>query len=167
LFTAGTETTSSTAEWVMSELMRNPEVMEKAQGEVRRMIDNKIPQDHENQMGGLRYMKMVIKETMRLHPVVPLLLPRVCGETYDVGGFEVTKETRIIVNSWALARNPEIWHDAEKFRPERFEDSHIGYDKGTQFEYLPFGGRRRMCPGDVFALAVLELILVRLLYYFD
>jgi len=167
LFTAGTETTSSTAEWVMSELMRNPEVMEKAQGEVRRMIDNKIPQDHENQMGGLRYMKMVIKETMRLHPVVPLLLPRVCGETCDVGGFEVTKGTRIIVNSWALARSPEIWHDAEKFRPERFEDSPIGYDKGTQFEYLPFGGGRRMCPGDVFALAVLELILVRLLYYFD
>ncbi|KAM0931392.1 hypothetical protein ACQ4PT_000417 [Festuca glaucescens] len=94
-------------------------------------------------------------------------VPRVCRETCDVGGFDVTKGTRVFINVWAVARRPENWHKAEEFMPERFEDSTVGYDKGTQFEYLPFGGGRRKCPGDVFALAVLELIVARLLYYFD
>uniref|UniRef100_J3LVQ9 Cytochrome P450 n=3 Tax=Oryza brachyantha TaxID=4533 RepID=J3LVQ9_ORYBR len=67
MFTGGTETTSSSAEWVMSELMRNPKVMAKAQAEVRRVFDNKSPQDHEGEMDKLRYLKMVIMETLRLN----------------------------------------------------------------------------------------------------
>ncbi|XP_062196672.1 cytochrome P450 99A2-like [Phragmites australis] len=166
MFAAGTETTSSAAEWIMSELMRNPEVMAKAQAEVRRAFDNKSPQDHEGQMGKLSYTRMVIKEGMRLHPPVPLLVPHLCRETCDVGGFEVTEGTRVMVNAWAMARSPEYWPDAEKFMPERFEDGTVDY-KGSQFKYLPFGSGRRMCPGDIFGLAVLELIVARLLYYFD
>nr|AAK38088.1 putative cytochrome P450 [Lolium rigidum] len=167
LFTAGTETTSSTAEFVMSELMRNPKVMKKAQEEVWRMMENKSPQDHENHMDELPYLRMVIKETMRLHPVVPLLLPRLCRESCHVGGFEITKGTRVIINAWALATSPENWNEPEEFRPERFEDSVVVNDKGTQFKLMPFGGGRRMCPGDGFALATLELMVARLLYYFE
>uniref|UniRef100_M8BDR2 Cytochrome P450 99A2 n=1 Tax=Aegilops tauschii TaxID=37682 RepID=M8BDR2_AEGTA len=166
LFTAGTETTSSTVEWIMSELMRNPEVMAKTQAEVRQTLDNKSPEDHEGQMDKLKYTKMVIKEGMRLHPVVPLLLPRVCQETCNIGGFEVSEGSRIMVNAWAIARSPENWNDAEEFRPERFEDTTVDYN-GTQFTYIPFGSGRRMCPGGTFGLAVLELLLARLLYYFD
>uniref|UniRef100_A0ACD5W5G2 Uncharacterized protein n=1 Tax=Avena sativa TaxID=4498 RepID=A0ACD5W5G2_AVESA len=162
----GTETTSSSAEWVMSELMRNPEAMAKAQAEVRRTLDGKSPRDHERHMDKLRYTRMVIKESMRLHPALPLLIPRLCTETCDIGGFEVVKGTKVIVNAWAVARSPEHWHDADKFRPERFEDSAADY-KGLWFEYIPFGSGRRMCPGDAFGLAVLELMVVRLLYYFD
>ena len=150
----------------MSELMRNPEAMAKAQAEVRRALDSKNPGDYESLMGSLSYTGMVIKETMRLHPSLPLLLPRLCREDYDVGGFEVPKGTRVIVNSWAMARSPELWDEAEEFRPERFVASTADY-KGTQFEYLPFGSGRRMCPGMGFGLVTLELIVVRLLYYFD
>ncbi|RCV30519.1 hypothetical protein SETIT_6G101900v2 [Setaria italica] len=166
MFSAGTETTSSSAEWVMSELMRNPEVMAKAQAEVRRVFDNKHPQDHEGKMDELHYTKMVIKESMRLNPVAPLLLPHFCRETCDIHGFEVTKGTRVMVNVWAMARSPEYWHDPEKFKPERFEDGTIDY-KGSRFEYLPFGIGRRRCPGDNFGLITLELIVARLLYYID
>jgi 9beta-pimara-7,15-diene oxidase len=166
MFTAGTETTSSAAEWVMSELMRSPEVMAKAQAEVRRTFDDKSPQDHEEHLLELHYTNMVIKETMRLNPVVPLLVPRVCRETCNVGGFEVTEGTRVMVNTWALGRNPEYWLEPEEFRPERFEDVRTSH-KGSQFDYLPFGSGRRNCPGDIFALAVLELMVARLLYYFD
>ncbi|CAL4997925.1 unnamed protein product [Urochloa decumbens] len=166
MFSGGTETTSSSVEWVMSELMRNPEAMAKAQAEVRRVFENKFPQDHEGMMGELHYTRMVIKESMRLNPVVPLLLPHLCQETCDVGGFEVTKGTRVIVNAWAMARSPEYWHDAERFRPERFEDGTIDY-KGSRFEYLPFGMGRRRCPGDTFGLTSVELIVARLLYYID
>jgi cytochrome P450 len=150
----------------MSELMRNPEAMAKAQAEVRRALDGKSPQDHERHIDELPYTRMMIKESMRLHPALPLLIPRLCQETCHVGGFEVPKGTKVIVNAWAVARSPEHWRDADEFRPERFEDSAADY-KGLRFEYLPFGSGRRMCPGDTFGLAVLELMVVRLLYYFD
>ncbi|RCV10906.1 hypothetical protein SETIT_2G145800v2 [Setaria italica] len=166
MFTGGTETTSSAAEWVMSELMRNPEVMIKAQAEVRQVFDNKNPQDHEGMMDELHYTRMVIKESMRLNPVLPLMIPHLCRETCDIGGFEVKEGTRVMVNTWAMARNPEYWHDAEKFKPERFEDGTIDY-KGSRIEYLPFGMGRRRCPGDTFGLVSLELIIARLLYYVD
>ncbi|XP_020188274.1 cytochrome P450 99A2 [Aegilops tauschii subsp. strangulata] len=166
MFTAGTETTSSAAEWAMSELMRNPEVMAKAQAEVRRTFDDKNPQDHEEHIAELHYTKMVIKEAMRLYPVVPMLIPHVCRETCDLGGFEVTKGTRVMVNTWAFGRNPEYWHEPEEFKPERFEDGTATY-KGSRFDYLPFGSGRRNCPGDNFGLAVLHLMVARLLYYFD
>nr|CAB3499625.1 unnamed protein product [Digitaria exilis] len=166
LFTGGTETTSSVAEWVMSELVKNPEMMAKAQAEVRQAFNNKNTCDHESNLHHLHYLSMVIKETMRLYPPLPLLLPRLCRETCDIGGFEVAKGTRVIVNAWAIARSPEYWDDSEKFNPERFEKIMADY-KGTQFEYMPFGSGRRMCPGSGFGLASLELILARLLYHFD
>ncbi|XBI15805.1 hypothetical protein VPH35_058160 [Triticum aestivum] len=166
MFAGGTETTASTTEWVMSELIRNPCAMAKAQKEVRCAFDHKNPQDHEAHMEELCYTKMVVKEAMRLHPVVPLLLPRVCRETCDVHGHRVEEGTRVFVNAWAMARSPEYWQDAEEFRPERFEDNAADY-KGTKLEYLPFGSGRRMCPGNIFALALVELVVARLLYYFD
>ncbi|CAL4926064.1 unnamed protein product [Urochloa decumbens] len=166
LFLGGTETTSSIAEWVMSELVRNPEVMAKAQAEVREVFNKKNTCDHESLLDHLHYVSMVIKETLRLYPPLPLLLPHLCRETCDVGGFKVAKGTRVFVNSWAMARSPEYWEDGEVFRPERFEESTLDY-KGTQFEYMPFGSGRRICPGMAFGLANVELIVARLLYYFD
>uniref|UniRef100_A0ACD5V1L0 Uncharacterized protein n=1 Tax=Avena sativa TaxID=4498 RepID=A0ACD5V1L0_AVESA len=166
LFIGGTETTSTSVEWIMSELMRNPEVMAKVQAEVRRTWDNKKHQDHEGLIEEMQYMRMVVKEGLRLHPPLPLMIPHICGETCDIGGLRVVKGSRVMVNAWAIGRNPEYWHDAEEFRPERFLDSKLDY-KGTNFEYLPFGSGRRMCPGSNFGLAALELILTRLLYYFN
>uniref|UniRef100_A0ACD5WQV0 Uncharacterized protein n=1 Tax=Avena sativa TaxID=4498 RepID=A0ACD5WQV0_AVESA len=166
MFIAGTETTSTSVEWIMSELMRHPEVMSKAQAEVRRTLHNKRPQDHEGHIPEMHYTRMVVKEGMRLHPALPFLVPRACKETCEVGGFKVTQGSRVMVNAWAIARDPEYWHDAEEFRPERFKDSNVDY-QGTQFEYLPFGSGRRVCPGSNFGMAMLELILARLLYYFD
>ncbi|CAL4962677.1 unnamed protein product [Urochloa decumbens] len=166
LFTGGTETVSSTAEWVMAELMKNPNAMVKAQTEVRQAFKHIDPHDHESQLGDLSYTRMVIKETLRLHPPLPLLLPHMCRETCSVGAFEVAKGSRVIINSWAIARSPEHWDNAEKFKPERFEKNTADYT-GTKFDYLPFGYGRRMCPGSGFGIAVLELMVARLLYYFN
>ncbi|KAM0863696.1 hypothetical protein ACQ4PT_044420 [Festuca glaucescens] len=134
LFIGGTETTATSVEWIMSELMRNPDVMQKVQAEVRRTFDNKKPQDHEAHIEEPRYMKMIIKETLRMHPPLPLMIPHVCRQTCDIGGFKVLEGSRILINAWAIGRNPDSWEDAEVFRPERFEDSKLDY-KGTQYEY--------------------------------
>ncbi|KAL7592725.1 hypothetical protein Lser_V15G34270 [Lactuca serriola] len=165
VFSAGTETSSTTMEWVMSELVRNPRVMKKAQNEVRAVLNGK-KEVHEADIQELKYLKLVIKETMRLHPSLPLLLPRECRERCEIDGYVIPLKTKVIVNAWALARDPEYWHDAECFLPERFEDNCYDF-KGSNMEYLPFGAGRRICPGILFGVANVELLLASLLYHFN
>ncbi|CAM0907767.1 unnamed protein product [Alopecurus aequalis] len=165
LFTAGSETSATTLQWAMSELMRNPDTMRRAQAEVRAHIHGK-PNVTEDDLANLKYLKLVIKETLRLHPPVPLLLPRESTEACKVLGYDVPKGTTVFVNSWAICRDPKCWDNAEEFRPERFESGSIDF-KGTNFEYTPFGAGRRLCPGMTFAQSIMELALATLLYHFD
>ncbi|KAJ6811716.1 premnaspirodiene oxygenase-like [Iris pallida] len=165
MFGAGTETTSTTLTWAMAELVRKPEVMEKVQTEVRQILKGKA-KIHEDDIGELQYLKLVIKETLRLHPPLPLLLPRVCGETCEMGGYTIPAGARVMINAWALGRDPRVWDDAEAFRPERFDGSSVDF-KGADHGYLPFGSGRRICPGITFGLATVELVLAKLLYHFN
>ncbi|WOL04493.1 premnaspirodiene oxygenase-like [Canna indica] len=165
MFTGGTETSSGMLQWVMSELMRNPEVMEKAQKEVREAMKGKGKVE-ESDIEKLSYIEAVVKETLRLHPPLPLLLPRVCKETTQVLGYTIPAGTRVMINAWALGRDPKYWEDAEEFKPERFENNDIAY-RGSDFEYIPFGAGRRICPGMSFGLATVEMALTQILYYFD
>ncbi|KAK2997079.1 hypothetical protein RJ639_025139 [Escallonia herrerae] len=165
MFSAGTETSSTTLEWAMSELIRNPGVMQKAQSELREVLKGKKIV-HEADIQELRYLKLVIKETLRLHPVVPLLLPRECRQQCEISGYNIPVKTKVIVNAWAIGRDPEYWHNAETFEPERFENSPIDFT-GNSLEYIPFGAGRRICPGISFGLANVELPLAQLLYHFN
>ncbi|CAI0450745.1 unnamed protein product [Linum tenue] len=166
IFLAGSETPSSLTEWAMSEMIKNPEVLQKAQNEVRKVFGEKKRVD-EAGIRDLPYLKMVIKETLRLHTPAPLVLPRECREECRVGGFDVPLKTTVVVNAWAIARDPRYWGDeAEKFCPERFSNTEVTF-RGGDFEFLPFGAGRRMCPGMTFGLAAVELPLANLLYHFD
>ncbi|KAF3451859.1 hypothetical protein FNV43_RR07955 [Rhamnella rubrinervis] len=166
IFAGGTGTSSTIVEWAMAEMMKNPRVMKKAQSEVRKFYHGNKGLIHESDIDKLRYLKLVIKETMRLHPPLPLLVPRECREACKVDGYEIPLKTKVIVNAWAIGRDPEYWDDAESFVPERFDGSSIEY-KGTDFEYIPFGAGRRMCPGIAFGVANVELPLANLLYHFN
>ena len=108
----------------------------------------------------------MIKETLRLHPPLPLLLPRECMQTSIISGYEIPMKTKIIVNAWALGRDPKHWYDAESFIPERFHGSSIDL-RGANFEFIPFGAGRRICPGISFGLASIEFALAKLLYHFN
>ncbi|KAM7503076.1 hypothetical protein LguiB_001980 [Lonicera macranthoides] len=165
LFTAGTDTSATTIEWAMSELIRNPKVMEQAQAEVRKVLkgQNKV---EEKDMDKLNYMKCVIKETFRLHPPTPLLVPRESREQCEINGYEIPIKTKVLINVWAIGRDPENWSNAESFEPERFEGSSIDF-KGMDFKFIPFGAGRRICPGMSFGIADVELPLAQLLYHFD
>ncbi|XP_061376226.1 cytochrome P450 71D8-like [Gastrolobium bilobum] len=165
VFAAGTDTSSTTIEWAMSEMMKNPRVREKAQAELRQAFRGKdtiIETDLEE----LSYLKSVIKETLRLHPPSPLLIPRECTEFTNIEGYDIPVKTKVMINAWALGRDPGYWSNADKFMPERFDGSSIDF-KGNNFEYIPFGAGRRMCPGMSFGLASVVLPLALLLYHFN
>lgn len=164
LYIAGTETSSATLEWAMSEMLKNPRVMEKAQAEVRSIFGKRGYAD-ENALHELKYLKLVIKETLRLYPPAPLI-PRQSTQTCEILGHKIPERTRIIVNTWTIGRDPRHWSEADRFYPERFIDGSIDY-KGNNFEYIPFGAGRRMCPGVSFALVNIELLLAQFLYHFD
>ncbi|CAN6323676.1 unnamed protein product [Urochloa humidicola] len=167
MFAGGTGTSASAMEWGMSELMRNPAVMKRLQGQIREAFRGKAAvTEADLQASDLRYLKLVIKEALRLHSPAPLLVPRESIEACEVGGYTVPARARVVINAWAIGRDPRYWGDAEAFQPERFEDGAVDFTGGS-YEFVPFGAGRRMCPGFNYGLASMELALAGLLYHFD
>jgi cytochrome P450 len=157
----------------MAELIRHPAALHKAQAEVRRVLAGQS-RVQEDALPELRYLHLVIKETLRLHAAVPLLLPRECQADPScrvLGEYDVPRGAMVLVNAWAIGRDARSWGpDAEEFRPERFEGGgdRAGLDfRGTDFEFVPFGAGRRICPGIALGLAVMEMGLASLLFHFD
>jgi len=151
--------------WTMAELAKNPLVMRKVQSEIRNKFENRELISFED-IEQLHYLKTVIKETWRLHPPAPLLLPREVMSEFEINGYTMQPKTQIHVNVWAIGRDPNTWKDPEEFLPERFIDSNID-TKGQNFELLPFGGGRRMCPAMYMGTTMVEFGLANLLYHFD
>ncbi|CAN1141653.1 Desmethyl-deoxy-podophyllotoxin synthase [Linum perenne] len=158
-----TDASSTTLEWTIAELLRHNEALKKAQQEVRQVFGNKEVLDE------LSFLKLVIKEALRLHPPAPLLLPRQNSEACKIDGYDIPPKTKVIVNAWAMGRDPKHWKDPNEFIPERFvdEDCCSADYKGTNLAYIPFGAGRRICPGIAFGMANVELPLASLLYHFD
>ncbi|GMH25601.1 hypothetical protein Nepgr_027444 [Nepenthes gracilis] len=165
LFFAGTETTSTTIEWAMAELVHNPPKMRKAQAELNRIVgkDNPVNESH---IPNLTYLQLVINETLRLHPPTPFLLPRTTSADVELSGFTVPKNAQILVNVFAIGRDPSVWENPDSFEPERFVGSDIGF-KGRHFEFIPFGAGRRICPGIPLASRTVPLIVGSLIHSFD
>ncbi|KAL6973135.1 unspecific monooxygenase [Sarracenia purpurea var. burkii] len=151
----------------MTKLLRYPPTMKQLQKEVRQIANGKLDIT-ENDLKKLPYLKAVIKETLRLHPPVPLV-PRGARSDVKVMGYNVTARTMVIVNAWAIGRDPATWDAPEDFRPERFlaDDSTMIDFRGHDFQLIPFGSGRRGCPGIAFAMAINELVLANLVCKFD
>nr|XP_043622539.1 cytochrome P450 76T24-like [Erigeron canadensis] len=166
LFMAGTDTISSTLEWAMAELIRNPEKMETARLELVKFTQNRTKNIHEEDISQLPYLQATIKETFRLHPPAPFLIPHQAIQNVDIQGFIVPKNAQILCNVWAMGRDPDIWPNPEVFMPERFLDVEIDF-KGQDFELIPFGTGRRICPGLNFAHRMLHIVLGSLIQNYD
>ncbi|CAI9105083.1 OLC1v1003934C1 [Oldenlandia corymbosa var. corymbosa] len=165
MFSAGSETSSVMVEWAMAEMIKNPNVLVKAQSEIRKVLTVEKRTIEETDIHKLSYLKLVIKETLRLH-LAPALISRENMEDCEIGGYIIPPKTRVIINAWAIARDPRYWDNSDSFTPERFEDSFVDFG-GTSYEFLPFGSGRRMCPGISFGLANIEIPLANMLCYFD
>lgn len=148
----------------MTELVRHKEVMSKVVEEIKREINSDTITD--SQLSNLPYLQASIKEAMRLHPPVPLLLPHMAAETCEVMNYTIPKNSKIFVNLWAMGRDPKVWDDPLSFKPERFIGSKVDF-KGQDFELLPFGSGRRMCPGMPSGVKSVQLILASLIREFD
>ncbi|KAK2457539.1 geraniol 8-hydroxylase [Trifolium repens] len=165
LFVAGTDTTTSTLEWAMTELVLNSEIMSKAKKELEEVVGKGKPIE-ESDIASLPYLQAIIKETFRLHPPVPLLLPRKAAKDVELCGFTIPKDAQVFINVWTIGRDPTLWDNPTLFSPERFLGSDIDV-KGRNFELAPFGAGRRICPGMMLALRMLLLMLGSLINSFD
>jgi cytochrome P450 len=162
LFGAGTETTSTTTEWALSLLLNHPEKLKKTQAEIDDVVGAARRLLTADDVPRLTYLRCVIDETMRLYPAAPLLLPHESSADCRVGGYDVPAGTMLLVNVYAIHRDPSVWKDPLEFRPERFED---GKAEGKLL--MPFGLGRRKCPGETLALRTVGLVLGTLLQCFD
>ncbi|CAI0455247.1 unnamed protein product [Linum tenue] len=154
------ETSATTMDWTMAEMIKDGRVLRKAQEEVRQVYRGNQNVDESN-LHELKYLDLVIKESLRLHPALPLLFPRESREKVEICGYEIPAKTKVIVNAWAIGRDPRYWAESE-----RFLDCSINY-RGSDFEFIPFGAGRKMCPRLLYATAIVKLTLANLLYHFD
>ena len=162
---AGIDTTSATVEWAMTELLRSPDRIAKARAELKEVIGEKEGVQ-ESDISRLPYLQAVIKETFRLHPPAPLLIPHKADEDVEINGFIVPKNIQVLVNVWASGREPTMWSDPENFEPERFLGSDIDV-RGQHFELIPFGAGRRICPGLPLAYRMVHLMLASFIHNID
>ncbi|VAI26871.1 unnamed protein product [Triticum turgidum subsp. durum] len=172
IFEAAIETSYLVLEYAMAELINNRHVMKKLQTKVRTFASSKgkkLDMITEEDLSSLPYLKATMKEALRLHPPGPLLLPHYSTADCNIDGYDIPAKTRILVNGWAIGRDPKAWERLEEFMPERFlqDGQEKSSNLGEDFKYLPFGSGRRICPGANFALATMEIMLVNLMYHFD
>lgn len=161
----GTETVASAIEWAMAELMKSPYDLKKVQEELAEKVGlTRIL--HDSDLKQLTYLKCCIKETLRLHPPIPLLLHETASNTV-VSGYNIPAKSRVMINAWAIGRDPSAWEDPDKFNPARFLHQNAPDFTGNHFEYIPFGSGRRSCPGMQLGLYALELSVAHLLHCFN
>nr|ADE76383.1 unknown [Picea sitchensis] len=168
IFGGGAAGTFTTIEWAMSELLRHPHTMKRLQEEIESVIGKHL-KVNESDLVSMKYLQCVVKETLRLYPAGPLTLPRESVEAVTIAGYYIPKKTLLMVNLWAIGRDPNLWGaDASEFKPERFmKEQYIDLIGQSDFKMLPFGAGRRGCPGYPMAIPIVELALAQLLHVFD
>ncbi|KAK5787378.1 hypothetical protein PVK06_042032 [Gossypium arboreum] len=163
----GTDTTTSTIEWAMAELLHNPRTLKTVQAELRNHLGYHGRGLEEKDIENLPYLKAIIKEILRLHPPLPFLVPHMAMDSCKMLGYHIPKETQVLVNVWAIGRDPKTWENPSEFKPERFLELNTMDYKGHHFEFIPFGSGRRMCPAVPLVSRLLPMALGSLLHCFD
>lgn len=164
---AGTESIYVAMDWAMAELLKNPNKLNTLKTKIRDVISTRSTTIiKEQDLKEMHYLRAVIKESLRLHPPAPLLVPRESMEDTQIGPYKIPKNAQVATNVWAIGRDPQVWEAPDEFRPERFLGSGVDF-KGCDFELLPFGAGRRICPGIQFSTSIIELTVANLVHLFE
>nr|XP_016440977.1 PREDICTED: cytochrome P450 CYP736A12-like [Nicotiana tabacum] len=161
---AAMDTSATSVEWILTELLRYPQAMKKLQRELEEVVgmDRMV---EESDLENLKYLGMVVKEGLRLHSIVPLMHHEAM-EDCVVNGFHIQKGSRIMINCYAIQRDPNVWPEPEKFLPERFVGSSIDI-RGRHFQLLPFSSGRRSCPEMQLGITIVRLVVAQLVHCLD
>ncbi|XP_037683003.1 cytochrome P450 2J2-like [Choloepus didactylus] len=162
LFFAGTETTSTTLRWALLYLAVNPEIQEKVQAEIDRVIGH-LQQPSTADREHLPYINAVIHEVQRMGNIIPLNVSREVVTDTTVAGYCLPKGTTILTNLTALHRDPAEWATPDTFNPEHFLEN--GQFKKRE-SFLPFSAGKRVCLGEQLARSELFLFLTSLMQKF-
>ncbi|KAL0359998.1 UNVERIFIED_CONTAM: Trimethyltridecatetraene synthase [Sesamum radiatum] len=165
LLAGGTDSAATTMEWAIHELLQNPHVIKKGKEELDRVI-GRHRWVEENDFSNLPYIDAIIMESMMLHPLSTILAPHYAMEDCKVAGYDISKGTTILINTWSIGRYPNSWDAPNEFLPERFVGKEID-PTGSNFALLPFGSGRRKCPGYNLGLKIVRTILANLLHGFN
>lgn len=161
MLVAGTDTSAVTLEWAMSNLLNHPDILKKARAELDTHIGHKRLID-ESDLPKLPYLQSLISETLRLYPAAPLLPPHMSSDACPIGDFTMPRDTMLLVNAWAVHRDPTLWDDPLAFKPEGFQNGEAEAQK-----FMPFGMGRRECPGAGLAQQIMGLTLGSLIQCFE
>ncbi|PIN16381.1 hypothetical protein CDL12_10968 [Handroanthus impetiginosus] len=151
----------------MAELLDKPHLMEKVKKELTDVVgvNNIVEESH---ISKLHYLDAVVKETFRLHPPLPLLVPRCPSQSCTIGGYAIPKGSRVFLNMWSIYMDPQVWENPLEFQPDRFLNDTGNFDyMRNSFQYLPFGSGRRICPGLPLAERMVMYLLATLIHSFE
>ncbi|ESW05838.1 hypothetical protein PHAVU_011G213700 [Phaseolus vulgaris] len=165
LFIAGTETTAEAMQWAMAELLNHPEAFQKVRKEIELVTGNARLVD-ESDVANMPYLQAVVKETLRLYPSAPVTT-RECGEHCNINGFDVPPKTAVAINLYAIMRDPDSWDHPNEFLPERFLQEDLSDGNRMKFNFVPFGGGRRGCPGTALAFILINTAVAAMVQCFD
>ncbi|KAL3845286.1 hypothetical protein ACJIZ3_002689 [Penstemon smallii] len=165
---AGTDSTTMSAVWLMTELIKNEEIMCRVREEIANQAIERNNTINESFLSECRYFQACIRETLRLHTPAPLGLPHRAIETCIVNNYVIPRDSIVLLNIWAIHVDSNNWEDAASFKPERFlEYPKVDVGGSRHFEYIPFGSGQRQCPGSNIALKSVQLVVAYLVHYFD
>lgn len=173
MFLAGTDTTGAALQWILAEIINHPNAFKKLRDEIMAVVGPNRPVE-ESDIPNLSNLQAIVKEGLRLHPPLPLIL-RKCKEDCKINGYDVLANSRLMINVHAIMRDPDSWKNPMEFVPDRFlastiENSnqhHQANSKGLNLHYLPFGSGRRACPGAALASTVMHVTIATLVQCFD
>ena len=164
---AAIETTLMSIEWAIAELVNHPEVQKRIRNELDEVLGKgNLVSESDTHNDKLPFLIAVVKETLRLHMPIPLLVPHMNVKPAKLAGYDIPAESKVLVNAWWIGNNPDLWDQPEKFMPERFLPA-TTEAKSVDFRFLPFGAGRRSCPGSVIAMPLMAIVLGRIVQKFD
>eukprot|EP00261_Vitis_vinifera_P002961 XP_002267628.3 PREDICTED: cytochrome P450 89A2 [Vitis vinifera] len=169
----GTETTSTTLQWIMANLVKHPHIQAKLFEEISGVVGEGGEEVKREDLQKMPYLKAVILEGLRRHPPAHFLLPHSVTQDTTLEGFAIPKNTLVNFMVADMGWNPKIWDDPMAFKPERFMNSKgngveaFDVTGRKEIRMIPFGAGRRICPGYELAILHLEYFVANLVLNFE